>query len=59
MYAPVRFTHRELWLKLDDAEVWRVTNHNTPYRSSLITDPYFSRPTEPVSIDEVKALQTK
>ena len=59
MYAPVRFTHRELWLKLDDAEVWRVTNHNTPYRSSLITDPYLSRPTEPVSIDEVKALQTK
>ncbi len=58
-YAAVRFTHRELWLKLDDSEVWRVTNHNTPYRSSLITDTYLSRPTEPVSIDDVKALKPK
>jgi len=56
-YAPVRFTHRELWMTLDESEVWRVGNHVTPYRTAVITDSYLSRPTAPVSIDEVKALQ--
>ncbi|MCA9064765.1 MAG: hypothetical protein KDA96_16955 [Planctomycetaceae bacterium] len=53
VYAPARFTHRELWLTLDDSEVWRVANHQTPYNNAVITDPYLSRPTDPVSIDDL------
>jgi hypothetical protein len=29
-YAPVRFSTRELWLKLNDKEVWRVAAHKEP-----------------------------
>ena len=54
VYAPVRFTHRGLWLTLDDTEVWRVANHHTPYNNAVITDPYMTRPTAPVSIDDLK-----
>ena len=59
VYAPVRFTHRELWLTLDETEVWRVGNHRTPYFNPLITDPYMTRPTAPVSLDELKSLEVK
>ena len=54
VYAPARFTHRELWLTLDDSEVWRVANHRTPRNNAVITDPYLTRPTDPVSIDDLK-----
>ena len=29
-YAPVRFSNRELWLKLGDQEVWRGPSHQEP-----------------------------
>lgn len=59
VYAPVRFTHRELWLKLDETEIWRVSNHRTPYTNPMITDPYMTRPTVPVSIDNITGAETK
>ena len=59
VYAPVRFTHRELWLNLDETEVWRVPNHRTPYSNQFITDPYMTRPTTPVSIDDLNRLEVK
>ena len=50
-YAPARFTHRDLWVTLGEEEVWRVASHQTPRKRPLITDPYLSLPTEPVSVD--------
>lgn len=34
-YAPVRFSNRQVWLKYDDKEVWRVDGHREP---GTITD---------------------
>ncbi|MDA1231525.1 MAG: hypothetical protein O2856_12180 [Planctomycetota bacterium] len=56
-YGVVRFTHRELWMKLDETETWRVGNHVTPYRAAVINGVYLSRPTAPVSIREIRAAK--
>jgi hypothetical protein len=52
MYAPVRFTYRELWLDHNDAEVWRVgvdAGHD-------YIGPYVTVGTGVRSLDEIQAV---
>jgi hypothetical protein len=42
-YAPARFTNREIWLKLDDKEIWRVPVHREE-GGDTSTNIYTTRP---------------
>lgn len=55
-YAPVRFTHRELWLHHKDHEVWHVRTHNTPATAAVYDSIYLTRPVQSVWRTELDAL---
>jgi hypothetical protein len=50
-YAPVRFSHRELWLRHHDTEVWRGPSHREPAAESnlIYTTHYLDTIPEPAA----------
>ena len=57
-YAPVRFTWREVWLKHNDQEVWRVPEHSEFRTSRILRDNYVTCATGVLDLDAI-APQSK
>ena len=55
-FAPIRFTHRELWLSHQGTDVWHVKRHSTPKAAKVYDDIYLTRTVSGVSRAELERL---